>query len=365
MISVDKHFCLCYVLFTNDESTLKIPERERLMDRVITEGLAIAEPDISDNLRKFRDVKTSSIVSLFAGCGGLDLGFVGGFKFGGRNYKKLPHEIIWANEIDKYACSIYNENLKHDIIEADIWDLLNEDHLPRRADILLGGFPCQDFSQAGQRRGFQSSRGTLYKAVVEAASRLKPKVFIAENVKGLLSIPGAIDTIKRDFKEAGFHGVTEYLVKVANYGVPQNRERIFIIGWRHKRHAEMFKFPSPVKKQMTVREAIDDLTHVDWDEFDGHKWALAKRRPDLQGNEVTPADGLSYTIRAEHHMNIQFHYEDHRRLSVREAARLQSFPDKFKLSSVSKQQGYKMIGNAVPPVMGWHLANAVQKVLVQ
>ncbi len=316
-------------------------------------------PFLSDSLLS----KQNSIVSLFSGCGGLDLGFTGGFKFGGRFYDRLPHNIIWANEIDKYACEAYRNNLKHNIVESDIWEAIEKDALPNNSDILLGGFPCQDFSQAGKRKGFQSQRGTLYKAMVEVAKRIRPKVFVAENVKGLLSIDGALEQIKTDFMNAGFNTVQEYLINAADYGVPQNRERVFIIGWKESKHYSKFKFPNKWLKRENVKRIISDLENVGWNEFDGHTWALAKRRPDLQGNEVTPSDGVAYTVRAEHHMNIQFHYNDKRRLSVREAARLQSFPDEFKFEKLSKQQGYKMIGNAVPPVMAWQIANSIQEAL--
>lgn len=300
-----------------------------------------------------------SVISLFAGCGGLDMGFKGGFQFARHKCHKLPHDIIWANDIDKFACQAYRRNLGDHIIEGDIWNAL-KDGLPE-GDILLGGFPCQDFSWAGRRKGFESERGQLYRAMVEAAKQVKPQVFVAENVKGLLSVAGAMEAIEKDFKAAGFPCISHYSVNVAEYGIPQNRERVFIIGWRDAASADAFRFPQKRPLKTTVKALLDDLADVGWDGVDGHRWALAKRRTDLQGNEVTPADGVAYTIRAEHHMNIQFHYNDHRRLSAREAARLQSFPNNFSLEGLSKHQAYKMIGNAVPPFMAWQIAEAVQR----
>lgn len=334
------------------------------MDRAAIKHLPASFEQIGSKLAGAEIPKTQNIVSLFAGCGGLDLGFTGGFKFNRKTYDRLPFEIIWANEIDKYACQIYRENMNHEIIEGDIWDIIKAGDVPKKVDILLGGFPCQDFSQAGKRRGFQSERGTLYRAMVEMAKILRPKVFIAENVQGLLSIPHALETIKNDFADAGYHGIEAYPVQASDYGIPQKRSRVFIIGWRHKKHANAFEFPTPQGiKPLFVKQAINDLADKDWEEVDGHTWALAKRRADLQGNETTPADGFAYTIRAEHHMNIQYHYNDKRRLSVREAARLQTFPDTFKLGGVSKNQGYRMIGNAVPPVLAWRIACAVREAL--
>ncbi len=303
--------------------------------------------------------RPASIVSLFSGCGGLDLGFKGGFRFAGKHCKRLPHSIIWANEIDAYACKAYRRNIDQNIIEGDIRAAL-KDGLPT-GDILLGGFPCQDFSWAGRRRGFTSDRGRLYEAMVEAAKQVQPLVFVAENVKGILSIPGAMDRIQEDFGNAGFCFIEHYCVNVCDYGIPQNRERVFIIGWKDSAFHAAFRFPERQVLGVTVKTLLDDLADAEWGSFDAHTWALAKRRPDLQGNEVTPADGVAYTIRAEHHMNIQFHYKDHRRLSVREAARLQSFPDNFVFEGLSKHQAYKMIGNAVPPFMAWQIADAINQ----
>ena len=319
--------------------------------------VGIAARNAASTLKKSKN----RVVSLFAGCGGLDLGFKGGFRFANRNCRKLSSEIIWANEIDQYACRAYRSNVGCEIVEGDIWDVL-KDGLPK-GDILLGGFPCQDFSWAGKRKGFNSKRGQLYQAMVDAAKQVQPQVFVAENVKGLLSIPNAMATIKKDFCEAGFNFMDHYVVNVSDYGIPQNRERVFIIGWRDADSAAAFQFPNPQELKISVKGLIDDLANVQWDGVDGHKWAMAKRRPELQGNEVTPAEGVAYTIRAEHHMNIQFHYNDHRRLSVREAARLQSFPDNFVFEGISKHQAYKMIGNAVPPFMAWQIANAIEGAL--
>jgi len=144
------------------------------------------------------------VVSLFAGCGGLDLGFIGGFKAGNKIYDRLPYRIIWANELEPSACRIYRRNLKHNIIEGDINKILKTSSLPRSADVVLGGFPCQDFSIAGKRRGFQSERGGLYQAMVKAVEHTKPKVFIAENKIKCPQMSRAIDRIKNDFSALGY-----------------------------------------------------------------------------------------------------------------------------------------------------------------
>ena len=127
-------------------------------------------------------------MSLFSGCGGMDLGFLGGFLFGGYYYSHLPFDIVWANDISVPACKTYAANLQHSISEGDIADVIDE--LPSQADIVLGGFPCQDVSINGYRQVDEGKRTVLYEYVVEAIRRTNPCVFIAENVKGLLMSHG-------------------------------------------------------------------------------------------------------------------------------------------------------------------------------
>ena len=138
------------------------------------------------------------IISLFSGCGGTDLGFLGDFTTLDKHYIALPFEVVWANDIEPQACITYERNLGDHITCGDIWDL-DISTLPE-GDIVIGGFPCQDFSVAGLRKGFDSKRGRLYTAMKDVIERVKPKMFLAENVKGLLSIADgmAIDKIKKD-----------------------------------------------------------------------------------------------------------------------------------------------------------------------
>lgn len=141
-------------------------------------------------------MKQYFIISLFTGCGGLDLGFLGGFSFLGKEYPKNNFELIWANDIDKASCETFRKYFGHDIVCGDIVEILNGKHqrslfdesLPEEADIVLGGFPCQDFSLAGKRKGFKGERGLLYQSMVNVVRRTKPLVFIAENVAGLLTM---------------------------------------------------------------------------------------------------------------------------------------------------------------------------------
>ncbi len=300
-------------------------------------------------------MKKHKVVSLFSGCGGMDVGFTGGFQYMNQMYDALPFDIVYANDISAAACETYKHNLQHDIVCADIASI-DISKIPA-ADVVLGGFPCQDFSIAGNRQGLDSQRGKLYKFMVDVVKHCQPKVFVAENVKGLLSIPGALETIKADFSAAGYR-VEHRLLNAADYGVPQNRERVLIVGIKGDGD---FEWPETQIKRISSKTALEDLESKEWGEVDGHVWSKAKRSTG-QGQTPIKADSPSPTIRAEHHGNIEYHYSDLRRLSVREAARLQSFPDSFELIS-APSQAYRQIGNAVPPVMAWNAANSVLGIL--
>lgn len=226
-----------------------------------------------------------------------------------------------------------------------------------QADVVLGGFPCQDFSVAGKRRGFGTKRGCLYLFMVDVVLHSKPSIFIAENVRGLLSISGAMEKIKQDFEEAGYR-VDYRLLNASDYGIAQNRERVIIVGTLAGLD---FKWPVLKKKKVAARQVLDDLETAAWDVATAHTWSKAKKSTG-QGQKPIAADQPSITIRAEHHGNIEFHYNQERRLSVREAARLQSFPDSFQWVS-NMSESYRQIGNAVPPVLGWHIAKSVAEAL--
>ena len=301
-------------------------------------------------------IKRKSVVSLFSGCGGMDLGFLGGFSFGGRYYDRLPFEIVWANDLNRAACATYTANLQHPIREGDIAEALAE--LPCQSDIVIGGFPCQDVSINGYRKTSAGNRTVLYEYMVEAIRGMKPSAFVAENVKGFLMSHGKhfFDKMLRDFQSIPGYKVSCKLYLAADYGVPQMRERIFIVGVKGQRD---FPHPVPQGQHMTAREALRDLEDVPEDVARGHLWSKANRSPD-QGNRRLAADRPATTIRAEHHGNIQWHYSLNRRISLREAARLQSFPDSFHFQG-GMRETERQIGNAVPPVLAWHIAKAVSE----
>jgi DNA (cytosine-5)-methyltransferase 1 len=301
------------------------------------------------------------VISLFSGCGGMDLGFLGGFESHSKKYKRNAFEIIWANDFNEYACQTYAENIGNHIHHGDIWSLI--DDIPNEADLVIGGFPCQDISVNGKGAGVDGKRSGLYRAMVEVVSRVQPKMFVAENVKGLLMKhnKSSLDRVLTDFKGLGYE-VTFELYHAADYGVPQTRERVIIVG--RKPEVAEFLPPKPTHTKddhVTAKEAIADLEDLEEDASFNHVWSRANVSGE-QGNRRLIADRPGYTIRAECHGNIQFHYALPRRISMREAARFQSFPDKYIFGSKLRQTE-RQVGNAVPPVLAWHIARSVEAAL--
>jgi DNA (cytosine-5)-methyltransferase 1 len=299
--------------------------------------------------------KKFTVVSMFSGCGGMDLGFTGGFEVFGRRYRSLPIEVVWANDMNGAACKTYRRNLGREIHRGDVWGLI--DTLPRGADVVIGGFPCQDISVNGKRAGVNGARSGLYKAMIEAIRRVNPKVFVAENVKALLRHPVWLEQVVSDFNELGYK-LHYQLYTAADYGVPQTRERVIFVGTRGD--VKPYVPPTPERSPanwMTAKEAIGDLESMEEKPAINHIWSLAETSPE-QGNRKLIAERPGYTIRAECHGNIQWHYRLPRRISMREAARFQSFPDRF-VFVCGLRETERQVGNAVPPVLAWHVANSV------
>ena len=304
------------------------------------------------------EAEKHAVVSLFSGCGGMDLGFLGGFRFGGRLYDRLPFEVVWANDIDGLACDTYAANLGEEHLHrGSIVDVM--DTLPSSADVVIGGFPCQDVSINGQRSLAGGERTILYQRMIDVIRRCRPKAFVAENVKGLLMSHGRpfFEQMLADFRLPGYT-VDHKLYLAADYGVPQMRERIFIVGVRGD---QPFARPEALGWRMTAQEALADLERAAENKATAHVWSKAQRSPE-QGNRRLKADKPATTIRAEHHGNVQWHYRLRRRISLREAARLQSFPDDFDFVCAMRATE-RQIGNAVPPVLAWHVANALREQL--
>jgi DNA (cytosine-5)-methyltransferase 1 len=369
-------------LFTIDEASKLInvnPETLRRWDRsgeftAIRIGKRQDRRYDKKELFKLLNKKNNKlrVVSLFSGCGGLDLGFRGDFEFLRKYYAPHKYEIVWANDIDFKSCQTYKNNFKTDhIVCGDFTEIIkNPNNIPD-CDVILGGFPCQDFSVAGKRRGLETKRGKLYLSMRDLIFTKKPMAFIAENVKGLLNIGNGevIKLIENDFKKAGYK-VSVNLYNSANFGVPEIRERVIIVGIRNDldieftsprpTHAEK---PSPfTQKWVSAKEALNDLELLKEGEFSAHFWSKAAHIPGTQGNSKIAADRPGPTMRAEHHGNIEYHYKLPRRLSAREAARIQSFPDNFEFFK-STSDAYRQVGNAVAPVFAWHIAEALYHTL--
>lgn len=403
-------------------------------------------------------VKMSSkrVLSLFSGCGGMDLGFEGGFSVpsvainphfhdkekysicGDRaELHRTSFETIFANDILSYAESAWKSFFSKRTPKAtelfkneSIIDIVKNHYssvkpLPQNIDVVTGGFPCQDFSVAGKRKGFESHknhhnkiiddapleerRGKLYWWMREVISITQPKVFIAENVKGLVSLGEAKSIIQSDFSsidENGYLVVPAQVLNAANFGVAQNRERIIFIGLNRK-----FLRPNIAKKiESGDFNIYPEVTHSrdgagntkpftrveDYlfglnepekaDDPAQQKYSKAKYCKGSQGQVEVDLKGLSPTIRAEHHGNIEYrrlskdkggrHIKElnsgmsERRLTVRECARIQSFPDEYDFVftknsldySLSASGAYKVIGNAVPPLLAYNLATHLEKV---
>src|SRR5699024_5048728 len=313
------------------------------------------------------NVKKLNILSLFSGVGGMDLGFIGGFDYLGKYYDKNPFQILFANDIFKQAGEVYEYNFKHEVNQQDIREIELEDITNESVDIVLGGFPCQTFSYAGKRDGLSDPRGQLYQEMIRVLNYFQPKMFIAENVDGIRNSrknsfginvdKSALDHILEEFEKNGYN-VQYHVLNSADYGVPQLRRRVIIMGIRKDLgDIENQFYPKPThtsemeskNRWLTAKDGIEDL----WDKIDKtpipkhtyKDYSKAKFYPGrkMQGNNRIDANKPSPTIRAEHHGNIEAHYnhileDEHdmkgwRRLSVRECARLQSFPDDFNFVS--------------------------------
>ncbi len=378
-----------------DSIELHVKETAHSKSEIINKAIQLYFTDLMEPPNN--DSKNWSVISLFSGCGGMDIGFEGGFKFLNKYYNSdrtelnKSFEIVLANDIFKDACNDYRNYFKQktgktpNVINRDIAEFLDEVELrpqnerikifPETCDVVIGGFPCQDFSVAGKRKGLKSDRGKLYLQMKRVIEMTSPKIFIAENVKGLTNLGGALQKIKDDFANTGTgYYITHKLHMAADFGVPQTRERVFICGIRKDLDPEHFNFPLETHSMepddtgllpwVTSNEAIGDL--IEKPKFTNqHQYSKAKNYgAHLQGNKPIKRDYPSPTIRAEHHGNIEFHYSLERRLSIRECARIQTFPDDYEfISSASK--AYKEIGNAVPPVLGWHIAQSVANALAK
>lgn len=315
-----------------------------------------------------------SVMSLFSGCGGMDLGF-----------EKAGFKIVWANDIDHWACETYRQNFKTPICEGDI-ENIDFNNL-KDIDVVIGGFPCQDFSVLSKRKGINAKRGNLYKNFIRAVSNVKPKIFIAENVKGILSANkgNAIKIIIKDFSDLGYN-VHHKLYKFVEYGVPQTRERVLIIGIRKDLNF-IYIPPEPTHKgenYITVKEAFEGVEKVkhnqDYPEPAERTKMIISLIPEGKNYKEIPKNspyyvkGLMSGIYKRVHRDKPsptiianggggtwgYHYSENRPLTNRERARLQTFPDDFIFKGTTALVR-KQIGNAVPPKGIYPIAKQIYK----
>lgn len=316
------------------------------------------------------------VASLFCGCGGMDLGTIGGFSYLGKEYKKNPFEIVYAVDNDEYCTRIYNDNFTHKCVVNDVRNIKIEE-MPQ-FDMLIGGFPCQSFSISAQnppRLGYKDERGMLFFEMVKILKERQPRFFIAENVKGILSANKgkAFPMIMKEFRDAGYT-VVHKLLNASEYGVPQKRERVIIVGFRNFEDFQKFHYPMKVKssERKVLGDVIVEEANHDQALFFSEKAVagmMAVREKMNKGRVMSltePCNTISAHL-AKVSLNstdpVYMVGERYRRFSTREAARIQSFPDSFCFDSVSQIRQYKAIGNAVPPVLMWHVIRSLQKTL--
>jgi DNA (cytosine-5)-methyltransferase 1 len=320
------------------------------------------------------------VVSFFAGAGGLDLGF-----------QQAGFNVAWANEYDREIWETYDKNHLHTTLDRRSIVDIQSSEVPD-CDGIIGGPPCQSWSEAGMKRGITDKRGQLFYEFMRILADKKPKFFLAENVSGML-MPAhktALENIKEMFKDCGYELSFE-LLNVSGYGVPQDRKRVFFVGYR-KDLGIKFEFPKPTTpaNKVTLQSAIGDLKDTALPANGNLTNGAACSVPNheyltggfssifMSRNRVRSWDEVSFTIQAGgRHAPIHPQApkmklirqdvrefvkgkEDlYRRLSVRECARVQTFPDNFVFYYKNVGAGYKMIGNAVPVKMGQILAQKI------
>lgn len=315
------------------------------------------------------------VVSLFAGCGGCDLGIIGGFIFNKKRYKKLPYKVVYAIDIDQKALNTHKLNFKGtktqcvDICEVETSEIPD-------CDIVIGGFPCQSFSTVNPTKNPFDDRANLYKQMVRVVKDKQPLVFVAENVKGLMTLhKGEIfHKVKKAFEDAGYT-LSFRLLNAADYGVPQKRERVIIVGFRNDLNLK-YEFPQAPNAGNWVPLSVA-VPKLDIEE---EKYYFSKRavmgmknaKPNMKRGLWQSLDQPCLTV-TSHLAKVSLNSRDpvllvdekkelYRRFTPREAARIQSFPENFEFAG-SETDAYRQIGNAVPPVLFWHVSKKIAEML--
>lgn len=311
------------------------------------------------------------VVSLFAGCGGCDQGIIGGFTFNGKEYAKLPFELVYALDIDQKALNTHKLNFEcTNIVCGDICEI-ESSQIPDH-DVLIGGFPCQSFSTVNPTKDPFDDRANLYKQMVRIVKDKQPKVFIAENVKGMMTLhKGEIfKRIRAAFEEAGYT-LSYKLLNAANFGVPQKRERVILVGFRNDLNIT-FDFPDETNagNWVPLSVAVPQLAIEEKKYYFSEKAVQGMKNAKNNMKRGLAQDLSQPCLTVTSHLaKVSLNSRDpvllvdpekelYRRFTPREAARIQSFPDTFQFAG-SETDAYRQIGNAVPPVLFWHIANKV------
>lgn len=320
-------------------------------------------------------MESLKVATLFCGCGGTDVGLLGGFNFLGKEYSKNPYEIVFANDIEKSACDIFEKNFG---ITPDTRDIrqIKSSEIPE-FDILTGGFPCQSFSIVAQnpkRLGVKDSRGTLFFEMCRILKEKQPKAFVAENVKGILSANKgeAFPLIIDEFEKSGYN-IVHKVINAAQYGVPQRRERVIIVGIRKDLKIK-YIFPEETIKEeqgfvplKTILETnVSEKYYFSEKAVQGMKNANKYMNKGRAQDLTKPCNTVGSHL-AKVSLNstdpVLFVDGKYRRFTPREVARIQSFPETFELIGTESAQ-YRALGNAIAPVVFWNIAHTLAKQLI-
>ena len=326
-----------------------------------------------------------ALISLFSGAGGLDRGF-----------HNAGFTTVIANEFDPQICPTFRANFPNVyLIEGDVRKI-QTNIFPKNIEGIIGGPPCQSWSEGGAKRGIEDPRGQLFNEYIRILRSVQPLFFVAENVSGMLAPrhQNAVNAFKASFNDAGYD-VNLKMLNARDYEVPEDRDRIFFIGFRKDLQIKDFQYPAPVEPRKTLRDAIWDLkdTAIPAREHNrtnggtcvipNHEYYVSGFSPIFMSrNRVRNWDEQGFTVQAsgrqcqlhpqapkmqkidsEHHVFMPGQEHLYRRMTVREVARIQTFPDDFRFIYDDVNIGYKMIGNAVPVNLAYHVAMQIRRTL--
>lgn len=311
----------------------------------------------------------NKVVSLFSGVGGIDLAF-----------EQAGFSTIFANDIDEPACKTFSRNFNIPIVCDDIKNI-KEDEIPD-CDCLVAGFPCQAFSIAGYRKGFEDTRGTLFFEIARIIRKKKPQVVFLENVKNLVAHDNGktFEVILNTLHEIGYH-VRYMVLNACEYGnIPQNRERIYIVGFLNEDYANKFYFPQPIRLTNKLKDEIDFENKVDdkyyytrekypriveeMNKFNNQDTLYQWRRQYVRQNKSNMSPTLTANMgTGGHNVPLVITKYGIRKLTPKECFNLQGFPTNYELPNISTAQLYKQAGNSVCVTVIERIAENIFKIL--